>query len=204
MCYNVAEASGSLGLTGKTEAFVLINRISVIMNKGAAMDCKTAQKMVTPYIKRELKDRELEEFIDHIRDCQECYEELEIYFTIYFALQKLDEEQNVSYNIQKMLKDDLRFAERRVRTRKLARVWSAVLMVLAEAALVMILAAQSQSVSSEGLRDTYLFELFYGEPETEPEAMEETERDSEKAGENGKTPESKKPEKSGEKQTEKL
>ena len=78
--------------------------------EGADMDCKTAQMMVTPYINRELKDRELEEFIDHIRDCKECYEELEIYFTIHFALRKLDEDKDVSFNIQKMLQDDLRLS----------------------------------------------------------------------------------------------
>ena len=82
------------------------------------MDCKTAQQMITSYIKRELTDRELEGFIEHIRECKECYEELEIYFTIHFALQKLDEDKNVSYNIQKMLKDDLKASERRVHRRR--------------------------------------------------------------------------------------
>ena len=71
------------------------------------MDCKKAQSLVTAYIKRELGEKETEEFIHHISHCRECHEELEIYFTIHFALQKLDEEENISYNIKKMLEDDL-------------------------------------------------------------------------------------------------
>lgn len=79
------------------------------------MDCKKAQSLVTAYVKRQLDDEETEEFIDHITHCQECHEELEIYFTIHFALQKLDEEQDVSYNIKQMLEDDLEATERKVR-----------------------------------------------------------------------------------------
>lgn len=135
------------------------------------MDCKKAQKMVIPYIRRELRDRELEEFISHIRECKECYEELEIYFTIHFALQKLDEEKDVSYNIQKMLQDDLRLSERRVYRRKLVRIWSWGLMALAELILIIVLVTQYQAGTVEDVRKTPLFELFYGEPETERETQ---------------------------------
>ncbi len=63
------------------------------------MDCREAQSLVTAYIKRQLDEKKTEEFIGHITHCEECYEELEIYFTIHFALKKLDEEQNVSYTM---------------------------------------------------------------------------------------------------------
>lgn len=154
------------------------------------MDCKTAQRMVTPYIKRELEDRELEEFIDHIKECKECHEELEIYFTIHFALQKLDEEKDVSYNIQKMLQDDLRASERRVNRRKVARIWSWTLMMLAEFVLVLVLLTQYQGMAAQDMRKTVLFELLYGEPETKEspespvdfnqESNEEWEREAKK------------------------
>lgn len=146
------------------------------------MDCKTAQMMVTPYIKRELKDRELEEFIDHIRDCKECYEELEIYFTIHFALRKLDEDKDVSFNIQKMLQDDLRLSERRVRRRKLARIISWVLMLVAELLLALLLITQFQMGPEGRVERTPLYRLFYGENQdqdrnTQEEPGQESERE---------------------------
>lgn len=156
------------------------------------MDCKTAQRMVSSYIKRELKDRELEEFLDHIRDCKECHEELEIYFTIHFALRKLDEEKDVSFNIQQMLRDDLRLSERRVRRRKLARWISRTLMVLAEVVLALLLVTQYQINMEKDVQKTPLFQLFYGgEPQTDGEeesgsAREEQEKKKKKAPEKKK------------------
>ena len=45
------------------------------------MDCKTAQSLVIPYINDQLSDEETEDFLEHIENCKECYEELEIHFT---------------------------------------------------------------------------------------------------------------------------
>lgn len=72
------------------------------------MDCKTAQSLVIPYINDQLSDEETEDFLEHIENCKECYEELEIHFAVHYALQKLDEDDKISFNIPKMLKENLR------------------------------------------------------------------------------------------------
>lgn len=133
------------------------------------MDCKTAQSMVTPYIRRELDDRELEEFLEHIGECRECHEELEIYFTIHFALQKLDEDKNISYNIQQMLKDDLEASSWRIRRRKLLRFWSYGIMLVAEVLLTVVLLTQIELWDRGAIEDTLVYQLMYGE-----EIQEET------------------------------
>ena len=47
------------------------------------MTCKEAENLVTPYIRHELEDDQLmEEFLDHIDSCENCREELEIYYTV--------------------------------------------------------------------------------------------------------------------------
>lgn len=61
------------------------------------MDCKTAQSLVIPYINDQLSDEETEDFLEHIENCKECYEELEIHFTVHYALQKLDEDDKISF-----------------------------------------------------------------------------------------------------------
>ena len=67
------------------------------------MDCKTAQSLVIPYINDQLSDEETEDFLEHIENCKECYEELEIHFTVHYALQKLDEDDKIHV----IEKDDL-------------------------------------------------------------------------------------------------
>ena len=71
------------------------------------MDCKIAQQKIMPYIERKLTDAELEEFLDHVQHCASCSEELEVYFTIYYALQKLDSDDTESFDMQEILKEDM-------------------------------------------------------------------------------------------------
>ena len=67
------------------------------------MDCKETQSLVMDYLNRELGGEILDDFLHHIRGCRECYEELEIYYIIHFAMQRLDSEELVSYDIKGML-----------------------------------------------------------------------------------------------------
>jgi predicted anti-sigma-YlaC factor YlaD len=116
------------------------------------MDCKKAQSLVTLYIGKKLDDKETEEFLNHIDHCKECHEELEIYFTVHFALQKLDEDKDVSYNIQKMLKDDEEARRRKIRRRKVLRYSCWGTLLLAELILVLVLFTQSRLMLEENGR----------------------------------------------------
>ena len=57
------------------------------------MDCKKAQSLVTAYIMRKLNDKDLEDFLEHVDSCEECYEELEIYYTVHYTIARLDEDE---------------------------------------------------------------------------------------------------------------
>ena len=46
------------------------------------MNCQEAERLVTPYIHGELDEDTLEKFLEHIETCENCQEELEIYFTV--------------------------------------------------------------------------------------------------------------------------
>ncbi len=63
------------------------------------MTCKEAESLVMPYIRDELTDEVLQEFLDHIESCSSCWEELEIYFTIEVGIRQLDSETG-NYNIK--------------------------------------------------------------------------------------------------------
>ena len=78
------------------------------------MNCTEARRMVTPYVKHELDDREMEQFLDHVEHCKDCMEELDIYFTMYQALELLESGKHQEYNFSKMLKENIRDTRRRI------------------------------------------------------------------------------------------
>lgn len=62
------------------------------------MTCMEAEKMVIPYINDELTIDELDEFLEHVTNCDNCMEELEIHYMVDVGLRKLDED-DATYDI---------------------------------------------------------------------------------------------------------
>ena len=62
------------------------------------MNCKQVQRQLVSYINGELEEKEEEEFVKHIRHCPECYEELEVYSTVFAVIRQLDgAEEEIDY-----------------------------------------------------------------------------------------------------------
>ena len=79
------------------------------------MTCMEAEKRVIPYINDRLSVPELEDFIEHIKTCENCREELEIYFTVDVGIRQLDQETG-TYNIKGALETALELSRQRVHT----------------------------------------------------------------------------------------
>lgn len=94
------------------------------------MKCEEALTKIEAYIDHTLSGRELEEFLEHIKSCRECYDELETYYIISVGMRYLEEENLESYNIPKMLQEDLHTRERQVRRRNIFRKTAVFLGVL--------------------------------------------------------------------------
>lgn len=78
------------------------------------MTCTKAQSLITAFINDELDISELEEFVEHIRSCDECSEELEVYYALLTAMKQLDEEKNLSVDFRQELNEKLDRAEERI------------------------------------------------------------------------------------------
>ena len=97
------------------------------------MTCMEAEKMVIPYINDQLSVTELEDFIEHIKTCENCREELEIHYMVDVGLKKLDEADG-TYDIVGDLKRKLESSEavlRRFFTFQVARYAVSTLMAMA-------------------------------------------------------------------------
>ncbi len=71
------------------------------------MKCHDAQMMISGFIEERLTDQEMEEFLDHIAGCRDCFDELEVYYMITTGLMQLDEEHTGTLDLKKNLRDDI-------------------------------------------------------------------------------------------------
>lgn len=78
------------------------------------MNCKEAQRLLVPYINGQLEEKEEDEFVRHVRHCSECYEELEVYATVFAGIRQLDgAEEEIDYRT--LVEDSLENSEEDIR-----------------------------------------------------------------------------------------
>ena len=87
------------------------------------MDCKQAQALVPRYIRHEIDVDTLGEFLDHVKHCSDCYEELEIYYTIDAGLKELDGEASDIQTLKTSMEQALKNSEAKIRKRDRLRVF---------------------------------------------------------------------------------
>lgn len=103
--------------------------------------CREAEKMVMPYINHQLDEKELEQFLKHVRSCPVCREELEIYYTVSVGLKQLDNANGV-YDIAGSLEESMENAWLAVRTARLRKVICYAANTLNAASVLIILLMQ--------------------------------------------------------------
>ncbi len=89
------------------------------------MDCAKAGQLINAFIREELDYKQTPDFLEHIRTCPKCYDDLEMNYLIHTALNEL-EGANADYSLGDAMNKALRRAEvkhrRKTRTRVAAYV----------------------------------------------------------------------------------
>lgn len=98
------------------------------------MNCVTSQQMIRAYLDGYLSDRELEEFLNHVQTCPDCFDELEVYYSIYRTLNDVDEKGD--YNFKKKLRRKLEESRAYLRRRNQSKALKVTVILTAEFALV--------------------------------------------------------------------
>lgn len=78
------------------------------------MTCMKTQSLITGFINDELDIEELEEFIKHVEACNECREELEVYYALLTAMKQLDEDKNLSDDFSQELKEKIERTQEKI------------------------------------------------------------------------------------------
>ena len=105
------------------------------------MECKEAEQYVQPYIDGTLGDRELAAYLQHVRSCPACRKNLQIYFSICYLLQYVgqDEQGDLSYDMRKVLEEDMRRNERGLRFRAVFRTIRHLAVIVGEVIMIVAL-----------------------------------------------------------------
>lgn len=113
------------------------------------MNCRTAEGMLNRYITHTLSVKELEDFLNHIRTCSSCYDELETYFIVHKAMQQLDidedGEEETILDFKELLEMDIKRSRRFIYKMKLRHFLSGFgicLLIVLLAAFLLFVAMQ--------------------------------------------------------------
>ncbi|MBP3326282.1 MAG: zf-HC2 domain-containing protein [Coprococcus sp.] len=98
------------------------------------MNCLEAQSKIMAFIDNKLPDEELREFIKHVKNCENCAEELEIYYTLIVGMKQLDESDNLSTNFTEELNKKL--DEEMTRMTAVKRIATSTIMLIIAAVVV--------------------------------------------------------------------
>lgn len=71
------------------------------------MNCLQCQSKITQYIEEKLSENEIQDFIHHVKECSNCYEELDIYYTLLIGMKYLDNEENLPVDFRLQLNERL-------------------------------------------------------------------------------------------------
>ena len=96
----------------------------VLKKQKKTLTCKEATKMVIPYIDGHLGDKDLRQFLGHIKECSACREELETYYIVYKGLMQLDEREQLPMNIIEALNEDFAASEQHLKNMSLFYMFS--------------------------------------------------------------------------------
>lgn len=114
------------------------------------MTCKEAERLVMPYIRDELTDEELKEFLEHMESCPSCRDELEIYFTVEVGIRQLDSETG-NYNIKGALEAAVEQSRQRIQAVRLIKIARYAVTTLSTMALIISVLLQCRIWLQQGL-----------------------------------------------------
>lgn len=107
-----------------------------VYDQSQQIDHKEFLDMIPHYLADDLREKDLLLFLDHIKTCHSCYEELETAFmvdrTVRYLNDEMDDDAEDSYNLPVMMQEDIHRKTREVYARQnAARIFRIVLIITA-------------------------------------------------------------------------
>ena len=123
------------------------------------MDCKNVERWIPFYLNEELNERDTREFLNHIKSCESCYQEMEIIYMASAGLERL--ESGSSIDINKEMHRIMQHSEKKLKKRQILTRAGMVINILAMIAVVIALIVQIDLwLSGDALGTSFLKSIF--------------------------------------------
>ncbi|MDF2608859.1 MAG: hypothetical protein K0R92_333 [Lachnospiraceae bacterium] len=94
------------------------------------MTCIDTQRLITPFIQGELDIDQLEEFVNHVKSCPNCMEELEVYYVLISGMKQLDEDKELSNDFHQDLLNMIRRSDDRIFHNKFLHIRKRIVLIV--------------------------------------------------------------------------
>ena len=100
--------------------------------RGGRPDCREMAAMIPAFLSDTLSDRDLRKFLDHVRRCRHCYEELETNYMVERTVKYLNEDlpSDTSFDLTPLLEKELREKSERLGREHVIRVIRSIILLL--------------------------------------------------------------------------
>ena len=104
------------------------------------MDCKEVERLIPAYLKEELNEKRTKEFLEHMKECKSCYEEMEIQYMASTGLEWL--ESGSSIDLEHEMEKILTNSEKKLKQRRIIKIAGAIINAIAIVAIILTLLVQ--------------------------------------------------------------
>ena len=126
MCYNNARGF----LKNVLEYIIIGIRMLSLSVWRRTMTCFEAQCLMTPFINEELNNEQVEGFLEHVKHCVDCKDDLEVYYTLLNGMKQLDENKNIANNFHIDLDGFLHKQEEKILQEKSKKIQKRIILCL--------------------------------------------------------------------------
>ena len=103
------------------------------------MNCLEAQRLMQQFLEKKLDEQKLHEFVEHIENCPDCREELELNMAVYSTLLSRKQEDRFDYNFVERTNAYVRTAKRYLRRVRARHIMQMSAVILSQLILVLFL-----------------------------------------------------------------
>lgn len=94
------------------------------------MNCIEVQRLMMPFIDNKLSMEQLEEFMEHIKSCPDCMEELEVHYILLTGMRRLDADKELSDNFHEDFIELLHENEEKIIHYKFSHIRKRIILIL--------------------------------------------------------------------------
>lgn len=113
------------------------------------MDCREIQSLIVPFIESQLTLEKTRLFLKHIEECEDCREELEVYYILIVGLKQLEKEPEKSMDLHAQFEELLKNTKTHVNRVRLGRFPKLVVLAALIGIILVIFTYEQQKYAME-------------------------------------------------------